>query len=56
MDRLDKVVEEMGIYNASIDIEKFLLYKEMLYKDRMKKQEEETLAEQQALRYRWRGE
>ena len=53
MNRLDEIIAEIGLDEAVEQIEKFFDYREEQYKKRMTQQYQDTLAEQEARRYRW---
>lgn len=55
MNKLDEIIAEIGKERAIENIEKFFDYREQQYKEKMSRIYQDTLAEQEAMRYRFRG-
>ena len=55
MKEMGRIVDEIGIDAAKQQIKDFFLYREEQYKQRAIQQYEQVLAEQEAMRYRWRN-
>ena len=56
MDRLDEVIEEIGINEAVGQVEGYFSYRESQYKKQKLQEYQDILEKQKELRYRWRGD
>ncbi|MCK5095775.1 MAG: hypothetical protein KAR24_00265 [Candidatus Pacebacteria bacterium] len=55
MEKLDKVVDDIGIEEAAAQIDAFFVHRDTQQKERALQQHEKTLAEQKELRSRWKN-
>ena len=55
MEEIARIVDEIGIEEAEQQIKDFFLYREENYKQKVLQQREQILAEQKAMRYRWKN-
>ena len=54
MKTLEGIVDEIGIEEAERQLHSFFLYREERYKEEALKRQQEILAEQKAIRCRWK--